>query len=243
MNRVFIVRKDNIEKIEMAENLSHLVSIVSKPVNSDVLSSLIDNKHENRNNQSIKEFYENVIRFTSRGKRFVDGSVIFNYYGVENVLGDWTDRIRQVMAIIANECGEKEIAKHVKPSSGLSVSVYLTSLYSRESFSLETFNVVSVLDSRSKAKLIVKNDEIEQHVEVTKGDVILVTSEEILENTTVEVKGHGEILSIQHNPLFITGKLRDMAVENYLNGNNSNADVHIDGLIKTTEYLLANPVR
>lgn len=243
MNRVFVVRKDKIEKIEMAENLSHLVSIVSKPVNSDVLSSLIKNRDNNDNNPLIKTFYENVIRFTSRGEKFSDGSGIFNYYGVENVLGDWTNRIRQVMAIIANECGEKEIAKHVKPSSGLSVSVYLTSLYSRESFSLETFNVVSVLDSRSKAKLIVKNNEIEQHVEVTKGDVILVTSEEILENTTVEVKDHGEILSIQHNPLFITGKLRDMAVENYLNGNNSNADVHIDGLIKTTEYLLANPVR
>nr|DAI56478.1 MAG TPA: hypothetical protein [Bacteriophage sp.] len=34
-----------------------------------------------------------------------------------------------------------------------------------------------------------------------------------------------------------------MTVENYLNGNNSNADIHIDGLIKTTEYLLANPLK
>lgn len=242
MNRVFIVRKDKIEKIEMAENLSHLVSIVSKPVNSDVLSNLIDNKHENRNNQSIKEFYENVIRFTSRGQRFVDGSGIFNYYGVENVMGDWTNRIRQVMAIIANECGEKVIAKHVKPSSGKYVSVYLTSLYSRESFSLETFNVVSVLDSRSKAKLIVKNDEIEQHVEVTKGDVILVTSEEMLGNTTVNVKGHGEILSIQPNLQINSDEIRDMTVEDYLNGK-TQSNVHIDGLIKLTEYLLANPLR
>nr|DAI56477.1 MAG TPA: hypothetical protein [Bacteriophage sp.] len=201
MNHVVIVRKDKIEKIEMAENLSHLVSIVSKPVNADVLSSLIKNKDNNDNNPLIKTFYENVIRFTSRGKRFGDGSGIFNYYGVENVLGDWANRIRQVMVTIANKCGEKEIAKHVKPASGLSVSVYLTSLYSRESFSLETFNVISVLDSRSKAKLIVKNDGIEQHVEVTKGDVILVTSGEILENTTVNVKGHGEILSIQPNQL------------------------------------------
>lgn len=56
MNHVVIVRRDKIEKIEMAENLSHLVSVVSKPVNSDVLSSLIENRDSNDNNPLIKNF-------------------------------------------------------------------------------------------------------------------------------------------------------------------------------------------
>lgn len=242
MNHVVIVRRDKIEKIEMAENLSHLVSVVSKPVNSDVLSSLIENRDSNDNNPLIKNFYDSVLRFTSIGKEFSDGSAIFRYHGVENVLGDWKNRIRQVMAIIANECGKKNTAKHVKPSSGISVNIYLTSIYSTESLSLETFNVISVLDSGSKAKLIVKNDGIEQRVEVTEGDVILVVEEGMLKNTTVKIKGHGEVLSVQPNPLFNSDKLRDETVEDYLNGKTP-ANHHIDKLSEVTEYLLDNPVR
>ena len=236
MNHVVIVRKDKIEKIEMAENLSHLVSIVSKPVNANVLSSLIKNRDNNDNNPLIKTFYENVIRFTSRGERFSDGSGIFNYYGVENVLGDWTNRIRQVMAIIANECGEKNIANFTKPSSTLGVSVSLSSCYNgnRLPHSIRchsTFTIVTKQDNEEGLELSIKDndDKVIDRVNVQKGDVFLFTDRYLLEKASLAFRGDVELLSVDVNPSIDIKGQQDMGLEDYLKGNINPTDY-----VKTT---------
>lgn len=171
MNHVVIVRKNKIKKIEMAENIAYLVSIVSKPINADLLSKLIEFRNNNSSNPSVSKFYNSVLRFFSSDKKFSDGSTIISYSGIENVIGDWFNEIRQTMTIVANEYGEKTIANHVKPSSGILVNAYLTSFYNSKSksSSLSTFNVISVQDSASKAKLIIKDNGIEHHADVNDG--------------------------------------------------------------------------
>ena len=242
MNRVFVVRKDKIEKIEMAENLSHLVSIVSKPVNSKALSKLNKNRNNNVDNPWLKRYYDEVLRFNVIGRKFSDGTEYFHYVGLENVLGGWSNKIRHAMTIVANECGEKDVANYVKPSSGVSVDIDLTSLYSCESFSLKTFNIISVPSDEDEAKLIVKDNDIERHVSLKDGDIVLIADEETLKTTTVKTIGRGEILSVRPLTMFRLDKIRDERIEDYLNSK-TQAKNHIDNLITAIEDVLAIPVR
>ena len=218
MNRVFVVRKDKIEKIEMAKDLSLLVSIISFPVNSEVLSKLIENKDNNRDNSWLKKYYNNILRLHVIGEKFGDGTEYFKYLGVENVMGKWFDDVRQTMMIVAKEIGEKKIANYVKPSSGVTVTAELTSLRNYSSLSLSTFNIITITNTKGKAKLIVKENDAEHQVDVNNGDVVLIADERMLEDTTVEVTGRGEILSIQPDLSSKPDKTRDELIELYLNG-------------------------
>ena len=218
MNHVIIVRKNKIEKIEMERNLSLLLSVASNPINSEVLSKLNENRNNNVDNLFLKKYYDNILRLNVIEERFDDGSEFFKYYGVENVLGRWFGEIREILTIVANECGEKGIANYIKPSSGLDVTAELTSLCNCESLSLSTFNVISVFGNKGETKLIVKDNDIKNQVDINDGDVILVADEKMLEKTTVKATRHAEILSIHPDPSLKLYESRDKAIEYYLKG-------------------------
>lgn len=239
MNHVIVVRKDKIEKIEMAENLRCLVSLVSKPVSYHALSNLIKNRDNNGDDTLIKTYYENIVRFTSAGREYNGDYALCRYFNVNNVLGGWFDKIRYAMTIVAKECGEIEIANYVKPSSGIYTHCELSSICDCESLELDTFNIVSFLDDECKTKMIVKNDGIEHRVEVNDNDVILVTDEV---DAVVEAKGHIEILAVCLEPTFNSEKMRNKKIEDYLSGNAS-ANSHINSLLDDIMYNLDKPAR
>lgn len=238
MNHVVIVRKDKIEKIEMAENLRRLVSLISKPVDSNVLSNLIENRNDNDDSTMIQMYYENVVRLMSIGEEYSDSSAFYKYYNVQNVLGEWFDKIRHAMTIVAKECGEEEIANHVKPSSGIHTYCELSLLYNCKSLELNTFNIITILSDKTKAKLIVRDDGIEHHVVVNDSDVILVTSGV---DAIVKAEGRVEILTVYPKPVF-NSELRDKRIEDYLKGNTT-ADSQINGLLDGIMCYLEKPAR
>lgn len=218
MNHVVIVRKNKIEKIKMDKDLSLLLSVIFNPINSEVLSKLNENRNNNVDNPWLKKYYDNILRFIEIGERYDDGSEFFKYLGVENVMGKWFDDVRQTMMIVANDVGEKKIANYVKPSSGVDVTAELTSLCNCGSLSLSTFNIIRVTSTKGKAKLIVRENDNERQVDVKDEDVVLVADEKMLENTTVEVVGYGEILSIQPDLSSKPDKTRDDLIKLYLDG-------------------------
>jgi hypothetical protein len=230
MNHVFVVKRDKIEKIELAENLAQLVSLVSKPVNSDVLSRIVKHRDDNLDNQSVRKYYFSMLGLGTIEEEYADGSAFYKYYNINNVLGEWFGKIRHTLMIVANECGETEIANYIKPSSKISVRGELMSVYNRESLELNTLNIINIPGSEDKAKLIVKGDGIEYHVDVNDGDIILLPDEETEINTTIKVEGHGEILSIYPEPMFNLNETRDKRIEDYLNGITTTKN-HVNNLI------------
>ena len=63
-----------------------------------------------------------------------------------------------------------------------------------------------------------RENDNERQVDVKDEDVVLVADEKMLENTTVEVAGYGEILSIQPDLSSKPDKTRDDLIKLYLDG-------------------------
>ena len=133
MNHVYVVKNNRIEVIKMNDDLSRMISLVSKPINADLLFHLHGLKTNNLDNPILKHYYTDVLELdvdittiiTGIGR--VDRNVV-KYLNVENLSEKWFRDLRLTLAIIANECGEKNIANFTKPSSTVGVSVSLCHL-------------------------------------------------------------------------------------------------------------------
>nr|DAK28501.1 MAG TPA: hypothetical protein [Caudoviricetes sp.] len=231
MNYVYVVNSSGIEVIKMNNDLSRMISLVSKPINADLLFHLHGLKANNLDNPidnpTLKHYYNNVleldVRITDIGGR--DRNVV-KYLNVENLSEKWFHDLRLTLAIIANECGEKDIANFTKPSSTVGVSATLSSYYNGSNLPhaircCSTFTIVTKLDGEEGISLNIGNndDKTLDNVNVQQGDVFLFTDRYLLEKASLAFRGDVELLSVDVNPSIDIKGQQDIGLEDYLKGN------------------------
>ena len=131
MNYVYVVKRTGIEVVKMNDDLAKTVSLVSKPITADLLFHLQGLKANNLDNPTLKYYFTNVLELgvdmsaSVNDTGWIDRTVA-RYFNVENLSEKWFRDLRLTLAIIANECGEKDIANFTKPSSTVGVSATLS---------------------------------------------------------------------------------------------------------------------
>ena len=61
MNYVYVVKRTGIEVVKMNDDLTKMVSLVSKPINADLLFHLHGLKANNLDNPILKHYYTDVL--------------------------------------------------------------------------------------------------------------------------------------------------------------------------------------
>jgi hypothetical protein len=221
----------------MNDDLARMVSLVSKPINADLLSHLQGLRAYNLDIPILNNYYNNVleldVRITDIGGR--DRNVV-KYLNVENLSEKWFRDLRLTLAIIANECGEKDIANFTKPSSTVGVSVSLSSCHNSNRLPHttqchSTFTIIAKQDKEEGLELSIKDNDGKaiDRVNVQKGDVILFTDRYSMEKSEFAFRGDIELLSVDVNPSNNTIDLQNIGFEDYLKGN-----INPTGYVKTT---------
>lgn len=237
MNYVYVVKRTGIEVVKMNDDLARMVSLVSKPINADLLSHLQGLRAYSLDIPILNNYYNNVleldVRITDIGGR--DRNVV-KYLNVENLSEKWFRDLRLTLAIIANECGEKNIANFIKPSSTVGVSVSLSSCHNGNRLPHttqchSTFTIIAKQDKEEGLELSIKDndDKVIDRVNVQKGDVVLFTDRYSMEKSEFAFRGDVELLSVDVNPSINTIGQQDMGLEDYLKGN-----INPTGYVKTT---------
>nr|DAN19339.1 MAG TPA: hypothetical protein [Caudoviricetes sp.] len=237
MNYVYVVKRTGIEVVKMNDDLARMVSLVSKPINADLLSHLQGLRAYNLDIPILNNYYNNVleldVRITDIGGR--DRNVV-KYLNVENLSEKWFRDLRLTLAIIANECGEKDIANFTKPSSTVGVSVSLSSCHNSNRLPHttqchSTFTIIAKQDKEEGLELSIKDNDGKaiDRVNVQKGDVILFTDRYSMEKSEFAFRGDIELLSVDVNPSNNTIDLQNIGFEDYLKGN-----INPTGYVKTT---------
>lgn len=226
MNYVYVVKRTGIEVVKMNDDLAKMVSLVSKPIDADLLSHLQGLRAYNLDIPILNNYYNNVleldVRITDIGGR--DRNVV-KYLNVENLSEKWFRDLRLTLAIIANECGEKDIANFTKPSSTVGVSATLSSCHNSSNLPhaircCSTFTIVTKLDGEEGINLNTgdSSDKTLDNVNVQQGDVFLFTDRYLLEKASLAFRGDVELLSVDVNPSINIRGQQDMGFEDYLNG-------------------------
>ena len=243
MNYVYVVKRSGIEVVKMNDDLAKMVSLVSKPIDADLLFHLHGLKANNLDNPTLKYYYNDVleldVRITDIGGR--DRNVI-KYLNVENLSEKWFRDLRLTLAIIANECGEKDIANFTKPSSTVGVSATLSSCHNSSNLPhaircRSTFTIIRKQDKEEGISLNTGNDSDQtlDNVNVQQGDVFLFTDRYLLEKASLAFRGDVELLSVDVNPSINSKGQQDMGFEEYLNG-----DIVPTDYVKTTRSKMDN---
>lgn len=226
MNYVYVVKRTGIEVVKMNDDLAKMVYLVSKPIDADLLSHLQGLRAYNLDIPILNNYYNNVleldVRITDIGGR--DRNVV-KYLNVENLSEKWFRDLRLTLAIIANECGEKNIANFIKPSSTVGVSVSLSSCHNGNRLPHttqchSTFTIIAKQDKEEGLELSIKDndDKVIDRVNVQKGDVILFTDRYSIEKSEFAFRGDVELLSVDVNPSIDIKGQQDMGLEDYLKG-------------------------
>lgn len=237
MNYVYVVKRTGIEVVKMNDDLAKMVSLVSKPINGDLISHLQGLRAYNLDISILNNYYNNVLeldfRITDIGGR--DRNVV-KYLNVENLSEKWFRDLRLTLAIIANECGEKDIANFTKPSSTVGVSATLSSCHNNSNLPhaircRSTFTIIRKQDKEEGISLGIgdSSDKTLDNVNVQQGDVFLFTERYLLEKASLSFRGNVELLSVDVNPSINTIGQQDMGLEDYLKGNTNPTDY-----VKTT---------
>lgn len=231
MNHVYVVKNNRIEVIKMSDDLSRMVYIVSKPINADLLFHLHGLKANNLDNPILKHYYTDVLELdvdittiiTGIGR--VDRNVV-KYLNVENLSEKWFRDLRLTLAIIANECGEKDIANFTKPSSTVGVSASLSSCHNSNRLPHttqchSTFTIIAKQDKEEGLELSIRDNggKVIDRTNIQKGDVILFTDRYSMEKSEFAFRGDVELLSVDVNPSINIIGLQNMGFEDYLKGN------------------------
>ena len=227
MNYVYVVKRTGIEVVKMNDDLAKMVSLVSKPINADLISHLQGLRAYNLDIPILNNYYNNVleldVRITDIGGR--DRNVI-KYLNVENLSEKWFRDLRLTLAIIANESGEKDIANFTKPSSTVGVSASLSSCHNSNRLPHttqchSTFTIIAKQDKEEGLELSIKDndDKVIDRVNVQKGDVVLFTDRYSIEKSEFAFRGDVELLSVDVNPSIDIKGQQDMGLEDYLKGN------------------------
>lgn len=230
MNHVHVVKRTGIEVVKMNNDLAKMVSLVSKPINADLLFHLHGLKANNLDNPILKHYYTDVLELdvditaNITGIDRVDRNVV-KYLNVENLSEKWFRDLRLTLAIIANECGEKNIANFTKPSSTVGVSATLSSCHNSSNLPHairchSTFTIIRKQDKEEGITLGIEDssDKTLDNVNVQQGDVFLFTDRYLLEKASLAFRGDVELLSVDVNPSINIRGQQDMGFEDYLNG-------------------------
>ena len=241
MNYVYVVKRTGIEVVKMNDDLAKMVSLVSKPINADLLFHLEGLKANNLDNPTLKYYFTNVLEIgvdmsaSVNDTGWIDRTVA-RYFNVENLSEKWFRDLRLTLAIIANECGEKDIANFTKPSSTVGVSATLSSCHngSRLPHAIRcrsTFTIIRKQDKEEGIGLSIRDndDKTIDNVNVQQGDVFLFTDRYLLEKASLAFRGDVELLSVDVNPNINTIGQQDMGLEDHLKGNINPTDY-----VKTT---------
>lgn len=241
MNYVYVVKRTGIEVVKMNDDLANMVSLVSKPITADLLFHLQGLKANNLDNPTLKYYFINVLELgvdmsaSVNDKGWIDRTVA-RYFNVENLSEKWFRDLRLTLAIIANECGERDIANFTKPSSTVGVSATLSSCHNNSNLPhaircRSTFTIVTKLDKEEGISLNIGNndDKTIDNVNVQQGDVFLFTERYLLEKASLAFRGDVELLSVDVNPSINIRGQQDMGFEDYLKGNINPTDY-----VKTT---------
>ena len=247
MNYVYVVKRTGIEVVKMNDDLAKMVSLVSEPINADLLFHLHGLKANNLDNPILKYYYTNVLELgVDMSAKINDiGGIdrnVVRYFNIENLSEKWFRDLRLTLAIIANECGEKDIANFTKPSSTVGVSASLSSCHNSS-------NLPHAIRCRSTFTIIRKQDKEEgislntgdnsgktlDSVNVQQGDVFLFTDRYLLEKASLAFRGDVELLSVDVNPSIDIKGQQDMGFEDYLNGGVMPTDY-----VKTTRSKMDN---
>ncbi len=241
MNYVYVVKRTGIEVVKMNDDLAKMVSLVSKPINADLLFHLEGLKANNLDNPTLKYYFTNVLELgvdmsaSVNDTGWIDRTVA-RYFNVENLSEKWFRDLRLTLAIIANECGEKNIANFTKPSSTIGVSATISSCHNSSNLPhaircCSTFTIVTKLDGEEGISLNIGNDSDKtlDNVNVQQGDVFLFTDRYLLEKASLAFRGDVELLSVDVDPSINTIGQQNMGLEDYLKGNINPTDY-----VKTT---------
>lgn len=237
MNYVYVVKRTGIEVVKMNDDLARMVSLVSKPINADLLSHLQGLRAYNLDIPILNNYYNNVLELDVRITD-VDGRDrnVVKYLNVENLSEKWFRDLRLTLAIIANECGEKDIANFTKPSSTVGVSATLSSCHNSSNLlhairCRSTFTIIRKQDKEEGITLGIgdSSDKTLDNVNVQQGDVFLFTERYLLEKASLAFRGDVELLSVDVNPSINIRGQKDMGLEDYLKGNINPTDY-----VKTT---------
>lgn len=234
MNHVYVVRNTGIEEVKMNDDLAKMVNIVSKPINADLLFHLHGLKEHNLDNQTLKHYYTNmlgldveVISAKSKDRYIVE------YRNVENLSERWSRDLRLTMAIIANECGEKNIANLTKPSSRFNVGVELATVYNNKETphfiqSYSTFTIIREQDRKDSIELTLSDTRgiVTDCINVSQGDVILFTDRRLMDHVNLVYKGRVELLSVD-----VKSNTNDISLQNI------NLDSYLEGNVAPTDYI------
>lgn len=226
MNYVYVVKRTGIEVVKMNDDLAKMVSLVSEPITADLLSHLQGLRAYNLDIPILDNYYNNVleldVKITDIGGR--DRNVV-KYLNVENLSEKWFRDLRLTLAIIANECGEKDIANFTKPSSTVGVIATLSSCHNSNRLPHHirchsTFTIIRKQDKEEGICLSIRDnsDKTLDNVNVQQGDVLLFTDRYLLEKASLAFRGDVELLSVDVNPSIDIKGQQDMGLEDYLNG-------------------------
>lgn len=230
MNYVYVVKRTGIEVVKMNDDLAKMVSLVSKPITADLLFHLQGLKANNLDNPTLKYYLTNVLELgvdmsaSVNDTGWIDRTVA-RYFNVENLSEKWFRDLRLTLAIIANECGEKDIANFTKPSSTVGVSATLSSCHNNSNLPhaircRSTFTIIRKQDKEEGITLGIEDssDKTLDNVNVQQGDVFLFTDRYLLEKASLAFRGDVELLSVDVNPSINIRGQQDMGFEDYLNG-------------------------
>ena len=230
MNYVYVVKRTGIEVVKMSDDLAKMVNIVSKPITADLMSHLQGLKANNLDNPTLKYYFINVLELGVDMSASINDTggidrTVTRYFNVENLSEKWFRDLRLTLAIIANECGEKDIANFTKPSSTVGVSAALSSCHNSSNLPhavrcRSIFTIVTKLDGEEGISLNIGNDSDKtlDNVNVQQGDVFLFTDRYLLEKASLAFRGDVELLSVDVNPSIDIKGQQDMGFEDYLNG-------------------------
>lgn len=230
MNYVYVVKRTGIEVVKMKDDLANMVSLVSKPINADLLFHLHGLKANNLDNPTLKYYFTNVLEIgVDMSAKINDiGGIdrnVVRYFNIENLSEKWFRDLRLTLAIIANECGEKDIANFTKPSSTVGVSATLSSCHNSNRLPhaiqcCSTFTIIRKQDKEEGICLSIRDnsDKTLDNVNVQQGDVFLFTDRYLLEKASLAFRGDVELLSVDVNPSIDIKGQQDMGFEDYLNG-------------------------
>lgn len=230
MNYVYVVKRTGIEVVKMNDDLAKMVSLVSEPISADLLFHLHGLKANNLDNPTLKYYYINVLELgVDMSAKINDiGEIdrtVARYFNIENLSERWFRDLRLTLAIIANECGEKDIANFTKPSSTVGVSATLSSCHNSSNLPhaircRSTFTIIRKQDKEEGISLNIGDgsDKTLDNVNVQQGDVFLFTDRYLLEKASLAFRGDVELLSVDVNPSIDIKGQQDMGFEDYLNG-------------------------
>lgn len=198
-------------------------------------------KANNLDNPTLSYYFTNVLELgvdmsaSINDTGGIDRTVV-RYFNIENLSEKWFRDLRLTLAIIANECGERDIANFTKPSSIVGVSATLSSCHNGNRLPHttqchSTFTIIAKQDKEEGLELSIRDNggKVIDRVNVQKGDVVLFTDRYLLEKASLAFRGDVELLSVDVNPSIDIKGQQDMGLEDYLKGNINPTDY-----VKTT---------